>query len=100
MEAESKSRRLESKAREAVERAVSAKEERDVACHEVAMARLEIKAVGSARAQMESELALVQHALAASEKAQRKVESEFEGFSSLWILLERPGGRRRRKLVV
>ena len=78
MEAESKSRRLELEAREAVERADHAKVERDVACHEVAMARLEIDAVGSARAQMESELARVQRALAASEDAQRKVESELD----------------------
>ena len=59
MEAESESRRLEVEAREAVERATRAEAERDVARHEVAMARVEIDAVGSARAQMESELAQV-----------------------------------------
>ena len=75
MEAESKSRRLESEAREAVERAIYAEAERDVAHHEVAMAQLEIKAVGSARAHMESELARVQRALATSKDAWRKVES-------------------------
>ena len=59
MEVESKSRRLEVEAREAVERATRAEAKRDVALHEVAMARVEIDAVGSARAQMESELARV-----------------------------------------
>ena len=69
MEAKSKSRRLELEAREAVERATRAEAERDAARHEVAMARLEIYALGSARAQMKSELARVQRALAASEDA-------------------------------
>ena len=67
MEEESKSRWLKLEAREAVEKAARAKVERDVAHHEVEMARLEIDAAGSARAQMESELARVQHPLAASE---------------------------------
>ena len=58
MEAESKSRRLELEVvREAVERETRAEAERDAARHEVVMARLEIDAAGSARAQMESELA-------------------------------------------
>ena len=60
MEAESKSRRLKSEAREAVDRAVHTEAERDVAHHEVAMAHLEIEAAGSAWAQMEFELARVQ----------------------------------------
>ena len=50
MEAESKSRQLELESREAVERGTRVETERDAACHEVAMARLEIDAVGSARA--------------------------------------------------
>ena len=44
MEAESKSRRLEVEAREAAERATRAEAERDVARHEVAMARVEMDA--------------------------------------------------------
>ena len=48
MEEESRSRRLELEAREAVKRATCAKAERDAARHEVAMARLEIDAAGSA----------------------------------------------------
>ena len=50
MEAESNLRRWESDAKEAVERVVRAKAERDAASHEVAMARLDTEAVGSARA--------------------------------------------------
>ena len=79
MEAESNSRCWESEVREAVERAVHAESKRDVAHHEVAMARLEIEEAGSTRAQVESELAQVQRALAASEDAWRKVESELDG---------------------
>ena len=59
IEAKSKSRRLESEAREAVDRAVRAEAERDAARHEVAMTRLEIEEAGNARAQVESELARV-----------------------------------------
>ena len=65
-------------AREAVERATRAKAERDVALHEVEMARLKIDAAGSTLAQMESKLARVQRALAASEDAQQKVEFELD----------------------
>ena len=79
MEAESKSRHLKSEAREAVERAVRVEAERDAACHEVAMAQLEIEEASSARAQMEFELARVQRALPALEDARRKVESELDG---------------------
>ena len=50
MEAKSKSRQLELEAREVVERAACAEAKRDAARHEVAMARLEIDEVGSARA--------------------------------------------------
>ena len=42
------------------------------------MARLEIDATGSARAQMEFELDGVQRALADSEDARRKMESELD----------------------
>ena len=78
MEAESKSRRLELEAREAAEMETRAEAERDVARHEVAMARLEFDAAGSARVQMESELARVQLALAASKDARRKMESKLD----------------------
>ena len=78
MEAESKSRRLELEAREAAEMETRAKAKRDVARHELAMTRLEIDAIGSARAQMESELAWVQHALATSEDTRWKMESELD----------------------
>ena len=79
MKAESKTRCLELEAREAVERTAHAEAEREAARHEVAMTRLEIEVAGGARAHMESELARVQRALAASEDARRKVEFELEG---------------------
>ena len=50
MEAESNSRLWESEVKEAVERVVRAEAERDVARHEVAMARLDTEAVSNARA--------------------------------------------------
>ena len=59
MEVESKLRQLELEAREAVERATRVEAERDAAPHEVAIAQLEIGAVGSAWAQVEFELARV-----------------------------------------
>ena len=65
-------------AREAIERATRDEVERDAARHEVAMARLEIDAAGSARAHMESELAQIQRTLATSEEARRKMESELD----------------------
>ena len=41
------------------------------------MAKLDAEAVGSTRAQVESKLAKVQHALAVSEEARHKRESAF-----------------------
>ena len=67
MEAESNSRRWKTVAKEAVERAILAEAERDVARRDVAMARLDIEAVGSARAQAEFKLAHVQIALVSLE---------------------------------
>ena len=75
---ESKSRRLELEAREAVERATRAEVERDAARHEVAIARMEINVAGIARVQMESELSPIQRALAASKDARQKMESELD----------------------
>ena len=51
-------------AKEAVERAVRAKAERDAARHEASMAKLAAEAARNARAQVESKLARVQHVLA------------------------------------
>ena len=50
--------------------------ERDAARHEALVARLDVDATGSARTQVESELARVQKALAASEEARQKAEDE------------------------
>ena len=58
-EVESNSRRWESKAKEAGERAAHAEAERDAARHKVAMAQLETKTAGSARSRVEFELARV-----------------------------------------
>ena len=43
------------------------------------MAKFDVKAAGSVWAQVESELARVQHALAVSEKAHQKGESALSG---------------------
>ena len=79
MEAESNLRRWELEAKEATERLVHAEAKSDAARHDVAMARLDTEAAGSTRAQVESELPRVQHALVASEDTRRKVESELDG---------------------
>ena len=50
--AEPKSRHLESEAREAINRAVHVEVERDAPRHDLAMARLEIKAASSSQAQV------------------------------------------------
>ena len=67
METEASSRCWESEAKEAIERAVWVEAERDDTRHEASMARLDAEASGSTLTQLESELARVQHALAASE---------------------------------
>ena len=69
MEVEASSRRWESKAKEIIKRAIWAEKEKDATRHEESMVRLDAKAVGSTRAQVESELARVQNALAASKDA-------------------------------
>ena len=79
MEAEASSQHWESEAKEAVERAVRAKAERDAARHEVSMAKLNAKVAGSTWAQVESELTRVQRALAASKDARQKGESALTG---------------------
>ena len=56
MEAEASSRHWESKAKEAIERAVRPEVERDAAPYEASMARLDVEAVGSAQAHVEYEL--------------------------------------------
>ena len=68
--------RLELEARESAERAARAESEIDVACHEAAMAKLETEGAISTRAQIESELARVQRALALAQEARRRAELE------------------------
>ena len=67
---------MELEAKETADRAARAKTERDAARHEVVMARLEIKAAGSALAQVELELSRVQSDLTTSEGDWLKAESE------------------------
>ena len=67
-------RRLELKAREFAERAARAEAERDAACHEAAMTKLATEGAVNTRAQVESELSRVQHALALAEEAHRRAE--------------------------
>ena len=76
IEGETSSRCWESEAKEAIERAVQVEVKRDAIRHEVTMARLDAEEEGSIRAQVESELARVQHALATLEDARHKGESE------------------------
>ena len=77
-EAELACRRLELEVKESVERAARVEAERDAACHEAAMAKLEIEGAINTRAQVESELTRVQRALAVVDDARLKAESERE----------------------
>ena len=75
-EAESSSRRWENEAKESVEKVAQAEVERDASRHKASMARMDADAVGSVRANVESELARVQNALAVVEEARRMAEDE------------------------
>ena len=75
-EAELACRHLDLEAKESAEGAARVEAERDTARHEAAMAKLEAEGVVNARAQMESELARVQRALAVAESARLRAESE------------------------
>ena len=77
-EAELACHRLKLGAKESTERAAQAEADRDAARHEAAMAKLEIEGTVNTRAQVESELTRVQHALAVAEGARMKAESERE----------------------
>ena len=69
-------RLLELEARESTERASRAEAERDVVCHEAAMAKLATEGAVNTRAQIESELARVQRALELTEEALQRAKSE------------------------
>ena len=68
--------RLELEVKESAERAARAEAERDAACHEAAMAKLATEGAVNTRAQIESELARVQRALALADNALQRAESE------------------------
>ena len=74
-EAELTCRCLELEAKEFAERAARAEAKRDAARHETAMAKLQIEGAVNTRAQVESELARVQRALAIAENARLRAES-------------------------
>ena len=74
--AELECRRLELEAREYDERVSQAEAERDTACHEATMAKLATEGAVNTRAEIESELARVQRALALVEEARRRAELE------------------------
>ena len=67
-------RRLELEDKESAERASRADAERDAARHEVAMAKLTAEGALNTRAQVESDLDRVQHALGLTEEARLKEE--------------------------
>ena len=73
-QAELTCRRLELEARESIEKATRVEAKRDTARHEATMAKLTTEGALNTRAQIESELARVQNALALAEEARRKVE--------------------------
>ena len=75
-EAELACRRLELEAKESIERAARAEAERDAVRHEAVMAKLQIEGAVNTRAQVESELARVQHALVVAGNARLRAESE------------------------
>ena len=68
--------RLELEARESPERDARAEAERDMVCHEAAMAKLAAEGAFNTRAQIESDLAWVQNALALAEEASWRAEQE------------------------
>ena len=70
-------RRLELEARESAERVARAEAERDTASHEAAMAKPTTEGALNTRAQIESELARVENALALAEEAHRKAEFDY-----------------------
>ena len=73
-QAELTCRRLELEARESTERDARVEAERDTVRHEAAMAKLTTEGALNTLAQIKSELARVQNALALTEEARRKAE--------------------------
>ena len=76
--------RLELEAKESAEKAARVEAERDEACHEAAMAKLTTEATVNTRAQIESELARVQRALALAEMPARGRSSSVEPIGRRW----------------
>ena len=68
-------RHLELEVKESAERAARAEPERDATCHEAAMAKLATEGAVNTQAQIESELARVQRALALTKNDRQRAES-------------------------
>ena len=90
VEAESSSRCWEKGAREGFEKVARVEVERDAASYEASMAHIDAAATGSARTQVEFELARVQNAMAVIEKARQKAEDKARhlAFERVSLLLE------------
>ena len=93
-------RRLELEVKESVERAARAEAERDEACHEAAMSKLAIEGAVNTQAQIESELARVQRALALAEDARQRAKSEHGALWRRWPWRGKLVGRRKKKVDV
>ena len=87
-EAQLSSQYWELEAKEAMERAVWAEAERDVARHEATMARLEIEAMSDARALVEGELAVVRRVSAVVEDARLKEDSQRDAAQQALVAAE------------
>ena len=84
-------RRLELEAKESAERVARAETERYAACHEAAMAKLATEEAVKTQAQIESELAWVQTALALA---------NMEPLGRRWPWRGKLAGRRKKRVVV
>ena len=99
-EAQLACRRLELEAKESAERAAQAEAERDIACHEAAMAKSEVEGAANARMQMESKLAQVQRAVAVAKSARLKAESELGVTQEALLMAVNLVRRWKKKIVV
>ena len=93
-------RRLELEARESAERATWAEVERDKARHEAVMAKLATKGAFNTRAQIDSELAWVQNALALVEEARRRAEFDHGAAQEALAVAGRLARRQKKKIAI
>ena len=91
---------MELEARESAERDARAEAERDTARHEAAMAKLTTEGALNTRAQIESELARVQNALALEEEAIRKADFDHGAAQEALAATGRLARRQKRKIAI